>query len=150
MTAWFVSIRPKKILLATPAPPRVCFYCCIDRFYIGKKKKLVSVSGHFRNFFQSAQVRSVSLLIAIIVSKAFMSKACIMSFWVIQWISYFENTAFEPTMIITKKKKKKVHPCLIKNFGNWPEKLIFFLFGHIYIYIYIYFFFFFLLKPSFS
>jgi hypothetical protein len=22
------------------------------------------------------------------------------------------------------KNKKKVHPCLIKSFGNWPEKLI--------------------------
>jgi hypothetical protein len=65
-------------LLASQAPPRVCFYCRIDHFYIGGKK-IVSVSGHFR-------VRSVSLLITIIVSKA--------------------ATAFEPTLIITKTKKK--------------------------------------------
>ena len=86
-------------MLASQAPLHVCFYCRIDRFYIGKKKK---IGIRFRSF----PVRSVSLLIAIIVSKAFMSKACIMSFWVIQWISYFENTAFESTMIITKKQKK--------------------------------------------
>ena len=39
-------------------------------------KKIVSVSGHFQNFFGSTVVRSVSLLIVIIVSKAFMWKAC--------------------------------------------------------------------------
>ena len=62
------DLDKKKKLLASQAPPRVCFYCHIDHFYIGGKK-IVSVSGHFR-------VRSVSLLITIIVSKAFMSKAC--------------------------------------------------------------------------
>ena len=32
-------------------------------------------------------------------------------------------SAFEPTLII-RATKKKVPPCLIKIFGNWPEKLI--------------------------
>ena len=36
-------------LLASQAPPRVCFYCRIDRFYIGKTIFCV----RFRNFFGS-------------------------------------------------------------------------------------------------
>ena len=102
------DLDKKNKLLASQAPPRVCFYCRIDRFYMGEKK-IVSVSSHFR-------VRSVSLLITIIVSKAFMSKACM----VVSGISchcIWTNTDYY-------KNKKKVHPCLIKIFGNWPEKLI--------------------------
>jgi hypothetical protein len=69
----------------------------------------------FQNFFGSTPVRSVSLLITIIVSKAFMSKACM----VVSGISchcIWTNTDYYNNI-------KKVPPCLIKIFGNWPEKL---------------------------
>ena len=106
--------QKKNKWLASQAPPHVCFYCRIDRFYIGGKKKCV----RFRSFPKFFQVHCVSLLIAIIVSKVFMSKACM----VVSNISchcIWTNTDYY-------KQTKKVPPCLIKIFGNWPEKLIIF------------------------
>ena len=95
---------------------RVCvFIAALIVFTLGKN--VVSVSDHFRNFFGSAPVRSVSLLIVIIVSKAFMSKACM----VVSGISchcILTNTDYY------NNKKRCLPSFLIKIFGNWPEKLI--------------------------
>ena len=96
-----------------------------------KKKLIASFSGtatfvfllphwsflHWGKKIVSFPVRSVSLLIVIIVSKAFMSKACM----VVSGISchcIWTNTDYY--------NKKKVPLCLIKMFGNWPGKLIIF------------------------
>jgi hypothetical protein len=88
-----------------------CVFLLPHWSFLHWENKIVSVSGHFRNFFWSA-----SLLIVIIVSKVFMSKACM----VVSGISchcIWTNTDYY-------KQTKKVPPCLIKIFGNWPEKLI--------------------------
>ena len=68
--------------------------------------------------FRSFPVQSVSLLIAIIVSKAFMSKACM----VVSGISchcIWTNTDYY-------NNKKRCLPALSKFLEYWPEKLIIF------------------------
>jgi hypothetical protein len=105
-----ITLRPKKII-ASFSSTAVCVFLLPHWSILHWEKKMVSVSGHFR-------VRSVGLLITIIVSQAFMLKACM----VVSGISchcIWTNTDYY-------KQTKKVPPCLIKMFGNWPEKLIIF------------------------
>jgi hypothetical protein len=99
----------KKKLIVSFSGTTACVFLLLHWSFLHWGGGNVSVSGHFR-------VCSVSLLIAIIVSKAFMSKACM----VVSDISchcIWTNTDYY-------KQTKKVPPCLIKIFGNWPEKLI--------------------------
>ena len=89
----------KKKLIVSFSGTTACVFLLLHWSFLHWGGGNVSVSGHFR-------VCSVSLLIAIIVSKAFMSKACM----VVSDISchcIWTNTDYY-------KQTKKVPPCLIK------------------------------------
>ena len=106
-------IRPTKINCCLLRHRRFCVFTAALIVFTLRKKNCVC----FRSFPELFWVRSVSLLIVIIVSKAFMSKACM----VVSGISchcIWTNTDYY--------NKKKVPLCLIKMFGNWPGKLIIF------------------------